>query len=126
METGDGLRCRAGRCSFWVTWDGKMMPCGMFDLPDTPNVFEEDFAESWEKIKKQVAQIRLPAACATCGLKESCRACAAMVYTESGCFDKIPQYRCEMAHQMIPQREKLKAQLLAGHNAVNESEEKRL
>lgn len=112
-KIGDGIRCRAGRCSFWVTWDGKMMPCGMFDLTDTPNVFEEDFAESWEKIKKQVEQIRLPAACATCGLKESCRACAAMVYTESGCFDKIPQYRCEMAHQLIPQRQRVKERILA-------------
>lgn len=112
-EIGDGVRCRAGRCSFWVTWDGKLMPCGMFDLPDTPNVFEEDFDESWETIKKQIAQIRLPAKCATCGLKESCRACAAMVYTESGNFDAIPQYRCEMAHQFIPQRQRVKEKLAA-------------
>ena len=112
-EIGDGVRCRAGRCSFWVTWDGKLLPCGMFNLPDPPNVFEEDFDESWEKIKKQVEQIRLPAACATCGLKDSCRACAAMVYTESGCFDEIPQYRCEMAHQFIPQRQCVKDRILA-------------
>lgn len=103
-----------------------MLPCGMFTLPNAPNVFEEDFDDAWKKIRQSVEQIRLPVQCASCGLKESCRACAAMVYTESGCFDKVPQYRCEMAHQFLPQREKLKAQLLAGHNAVNESEEKRL
>lgn len=121
-EIGDGVRCRAGRCSFWVTWEGKLLPCGMFTMPDSPNVFEEDFDESWEKIKNQVAQIRLPAACAGCGLKESCRACAAMVYTESGCFDKIPQYRCEMAHQFIPQRQLVKEKLRANKPLFDRTE----
>lgn len=121
-QIGDGIRCRAGRCSFWVTWDGKLMPCGMFNLPETPNVFEEDFDESWEKIKKQVAQIRLPAQCAVCGLKESCRACAAMVYTESGNFDDIPQYRCEMAHQFLPQRQRVKEKLVAKELLFDRSE----
>lgn len=121
-QVGDGVRCRAGRCSFWVTWDGKMMPCGIFSLEKTPNVFSEDFDESWEMIKKQTAQIRLPAQCAGCGLKDVCRACAAMVYTESGDFDRIPQYRCQMAHALIPQREKLKAQILAKELPASESE----
>ena len=31
-----------------------------------------------------------------CGKKDECRACAAMVYTETGTYDKVPQYRCEM------------------------------
>ena len=23
---GEGIRCRAGKCSFWVTWDGRLLP----------------------------------------------------------------------------------------------------
>ena len=123
-EVGDGVRCRAGRCSFWVTWAGKLLPCGMFTLPDCPNVFESDFLSAWERIKEQVAQIRLPAQCAGCELKDSCRACAAMVYTESGNFRDVPAYRCQMAHQFLPQREKLKARLMAGPDPTRESEGK--
>lgn len=121
-EIGDGVRCRAGRCSFWVTWEGKMLPCGMFTLTDAPNVFHSDFSDAWEQVKRQIAEIRLPAKCAGCELKESCRACAAMVYTESGNFSDVPKYRCDMAHQFIPQREKLKAQLLAGSDSTRNAE----
>lgn len=121
-QCGDGVLCRAGRCSFWVTWDGKLMPCGMFNLPEPPNVFHEDFDESWERIKKQVDEIRLPAQCAACALKDLCRACAAMVYTESGNFAEVPRYRCEMAHQFIPQRQCVKEKLAAGESLFERTE----
>ena len=46
--------------------------------------------------KASTAAIRLPAKCAGCNAKDICHACAAMVFTESGSFDKAPQYRCDM------------------------------
>ena len=30
--TGEHVKCRAGRSTFWVTWDGRMLPCGMFPV----------------------------------------------------------------------------------------------
>ena len=94
--TGDVMRCRAGRCSFWITWQGEMLPCGLFPKVDSDNVFEADFTAVWEKLKAQVAQIRLPGPCASCSAKNTCRACGAMVLSESGDFTKVPQYRCQM------------------------------
>ena len=93
---GDGIRCRAGRCSFWVTWQGELSPCGMFVLPDKINVFETDFLTAWEQLRERTAAIRLPGPCAECTAKNTCRACAAMVYGETGGFDKVPRYRCRM------------------------------
>ena len=93
---GDGVRCRAGKCSFWITWQGKMMPCGMFPEKNAPNVFELPFLNAWQAVKDRVCNIHLPAQCAACNVKDTCRACAAMVITESGSFDKVPQYRCDM------------------------------
>ncbi len=110
---GDGIRCRAGKCSFWVTWDGKLMPCGMLPSTIEGNVFEDGFLNSWKKAVEMSACIRLPAQCVACKLKESCKACAAMVFTESGSFDKVPQYRCQMAFALRAQRDKLKAELLS-------------
>ena len=94
---GLGMRCRAGRCSFWVTWDGRMLPCGMFPGEAAENVFENDFLQTWERVRQEVAAIRLPAECAVCEQREGCKACAAMVLTESGEFSRVPEYRCRMS-----------------------------
>ena len=92
---GDHMRCRAGITSFWMTWEGKMLPCGM--IPDDgKDPWEVGFDEAWENAKNIVNEITLPVKCAGCGKKDECRACAAMVYTETGTYDKVPQYRCEM------------------------------
>ena len=107
---GDVMRCRAGRCSFWITWQGNMTPCGMFP-EGSANVFEEDFMSAWEKVKAQVARIRLPAACAACSAKRHCRACGAMVYAESGCFEEVPQYRCKMTQAYPHQWRKLQEEI---------------
>lgn len=94
--TGDSMTCRAGRCGFWVTWDGRLMPCGMFPGENAPNVFTGDFAAAWEQVKREAAAIRLPTQCAACHEKNRCKTCAAMVLTETGGFSQAPKYRCAM------------------------------
>lgn len=94
--TGDIIRCRAGKCSYWVTWTGEMLPCGMMPMPNSMNVFETGFDKAWKNAVDYSASIRLPAKCAACEAKDQCKSCAAMVYTESGSFDKVPEYRCNM------------------------------
>ena len=111
-EVGEGIRCRAGKCSFWVTWEGKLLPCGMFPTENAHNVLEVDLIAAWEQLKADTAAIRLPERCARCQLKESCRACAAMVVTESGSFDQAPRYRCDMMGAYAAQRRKIKEEIL--------------
>ncbi|MGQ4526115.1 radical SAM/SPASM domain-containing protein [Intestinibacter bartlettii] len=92
---GEHMRCRAGITSFWMTWEGKMLPCGM--IPEGGlDPWEVGFDEAWENAKNIVSEIKLPVKCAGCGKKDECMTCAAMVYTETGTYDKVPQYRCEM------------------------------
>ena len=109
---GDGVRCRAGRCSFWITWQGAMTPCGMFPEENAPNVFKTPFIDAWQTIKENVRNIHLPTKCASCNIKDICRACAAMVATESGSFDKVPQYRCDMMQACKAQWKRLKEEML--------------
>lgn len=111
-EVGDGIRCRAGKCSFWVNWQGRMTPCGMFPVENSPCVFTASFAEAWAQVKESVACIRLPSACADCEAKDVCRACAAMVITESGCFDTVPAYRCAMMQAYRDQWNRVKEEWL--------------
>lgn len=97
--TGEGIRCRAGKCSFWVTWDGKFLPCGMLPSENASNVFDIGFDEAWKRASSFALSIRLPARCSNCSLKAQCKACAAMVFTETGKFNAVPEYRCRMAHE---------------------------
>ena len=110
-QLGDGVRCRAGKCSFWITWQGNMLPCGMFPMDNNPNVFEMPFENAWELIKKYTQSIRLPAQCASCSAKNHCHTCAAMVITESGNFHEIPRYRCEMIQAYTAQWNRVKEEI---------------
>ena len=92
---GDGVRCRAGKSSFWITWDGRLLLCAMMNDP-AYDVFEIGFPAAWEQLRRRTMEIRLPAECAACDSKDVCRSCAAMIYTETGFYDKKPQYRCDL------------------------------
>lgn len=102
LEEGEGIRCRAGSSSFWMTWDGKMTPCGMMT---EPVVFplETGFESAWQELRRQAAQIRLPAKCNGCDYKEICGSCAAVCYTETGSFDRVPEYMCRRAKGIVRQ-----------------------
>ena len=111
-KTGEGVKCRAGKCSFWITWDGMMLPCGMFPRNTDKNVFCSDFAELWSDLKAQTERIRLPSECAVCKMKDECKACAAMVISENGCFDKAPEYRCRFVRAFYTERDRLKQEII--------------
>lgn len=111
---GGGIRCRAGKCSFWVTWDGRMLPCGMFSGGEASNVFETGFAEAWANVRKTAAAIRMPPKCTACQLRDQCRACAAMALTETGSFDQVPEYRCRMMHSFEAAGRRLEQEILDG------------
>ncbi|MGN1419471.1 MAG: radical SAM protein [Acutalibacteraceae bacterium] len=96
-ESFTHIRCRAGRCSYWITWDGKMRPCGMMTEPET-FPFEDGFESAWNQLKEKVRNIRLSPECSVCERRVSCPVCAAMCYAETGSFNKKPEYVCSMFH----------------------------
>ncbi len=110
---GEGIHCRAGKCSFWVTWDGRLLPCGMLPGKDNADVFAVGFDEAWRRATEEAAAIRLPAKCTNCKSKQICRPCAASVLTETGTYCNVPEYRCRMA-QGYPAAAKRLAQQLKG------------
>jgi radical SAM protein with 4Fe4S-binding SPASM domain len=98
----EGVTCRAGYSTFWVTWDGKMLPCGMMPSP-AAYPLQDGFAAAWEDIKRKTRQIRLPKECAACGKRDVCFACAAICAAESGSFDSVPEYVCRMTEETVRQ-----------------------
>jgi sulfatase maturation enzyme AslB (radical SAM superfamily) len=75
-------------------------------------LWDVPFVQGWEQVKQRSAAIRLPAPCAVCEAKDVCRACAAMVITESGNFDTVPAYRCQMMGAYREQWNRVKEEML--------------
>lgn len=89
------MGCLAGRCSYWVDWQGNLSGCGMFDYPQF-SLNENSLKEAWNKIVDWTNEIRYSPVCANCVNRTVCHSCAAMVHNETGDFNSRPIYLCEL------------------------------
>lgn len=95
-DEGAPIRCSAGRSQFWITWNGRMTPCGMLDRPAVYPLFPNNtFSDCWEKLHAETAKIRLCPDCLICEYRDTCHNCAAVTYAETGRFDGKPEYMCQ-------------------------------
>lgn len=93
------LTCLAAKSMCWITWDGRMLPCAMFDSPYTLP-FEEGFKTAWNRLPGLFDDITLPQECQTCEYaKGGCSNCPAVLQSETGSFDKISSYICEISKE---------------------------
>lgn len=99
------MGCMAGKSSFWITWDGRMTPCGMMNEPVT-RPFEDGFIESWKTIAEKTNQIYMPPECNECEARKLCPVCGALSAAEGhGDSTKRPDYLCQGTKAFV---EKLK------------------
>lgn len=88
------IRCRAGNCVYWITWDGRMLPCGMMEKP-SHSVLELGFNEAWKRTREATQSIFMPPKCTKCDKRFACEICAASAYAETGSFGgEAPKYMC--------------------------------
>ena len=99
-DLSEGVGCRAGRSSFWMTWDGRMLPCGMMPGPSA-RPLEIGFDAAWQQIRSETAKIRLPHECSACPKRKSCAVCAAVCVAESGTFDRVPEHLCRQTEAQL-------------------------
>lgn len=100
IDPVDGkIRCRAGRSSWWITWDGWMLPCGMMQEPKA-DLKEESFDSAWQSVVKMSADMQLSGVCAGCPNSNVCHSCAAISYAETGKTSGIPTYMCRVSQEM--------------------------
>lgn len=92
-------RCRAGRSSFWMTWDGRMLPCGVMEA-GAAYPLREGFSAAWERVRGFAAAISGPEECASCPQRALCPVCPAACVGETGRFDCVPDYLCRMTGSM--------------------------
>ena len=100
LDPDTGVGCRAGFSSFWLTWDGKMLPCNMMPVP-TANPLEVGFCTAWDEIRAKTREIHTPDKCASCDKRALCAVCAAVCITETGSYDQVPDYLCRHTEETI-------------------------
>lgn len=93
----DAYPCAAGKTSGWVTWDGRLLPCGTANKP-VSFPLEKGFASAWEDVKQQCSNVPLSHECIMCELKDFCESCPSRLFNETGAFDKPAPYLCKLAH----------------------------
>jgi radical SAM protein with 4Fe4S-binding SPASM domain len=106
VDLDEGVSCRAGYSTFWITWDGRMLPCGMMPGPEA-HPLKDGFDAAWEYIRTETRKLRLPKECAACTKREICAACAAVCVTETGRFDGVPEYMCRMTEEILEQTKRV-------------------
>lgn len=89
------MTCRAGRCSFWIDWQGNIGNCGMYSTVKF-SLKEYPFAEAWKKVVEETNQVRYSPVCTNCPNFRLCHACIAMVHNECGDINGRPDYLCRM------------------------------
>lgn len=99
-EIGEHIPCRAGLAAFWITYEGKMIPCGMMTTP-CASVIEKGVSEAWKEINSASKEITLPPECKSCPYKLICESCAASCYAETGAFNIKPEYICRKTHEYV-------------------------
>ncbi|HEX9059433.1 MAG TPA: radical SAM protein [Clostridia bacterium] len=92
------FQCEAGKTAFWITWDGRMLPCGLIDCP-VVYPFESGFPAAWREMKRMCADIPVCSKCSNCDDKKYCMSCPARLKAETGFFDKPGDYLCNLAKQ---------------------------
>ena len=97
---GDRVLCAAGRSNFWVTWDGRMLPCGM--LPDMSfPLRDRPFKDVWQKVVAETGKITLAPECKRCKKNSICKPCAAKLKSETGFYDQKAPYLCQYQDEYI-------------------------
>lgn len=88
--------CSAGSSDFWITWDGRMLPCGALEEPALYPL-ETGFANAWKELGRQCGNIPVCLECRNCEIRGYCLTCPAKLKFETGYYDRPAEYLCQLA-----------------------------
>lgn len=94
------FKCITGKCGFWLSWDGRLLPCGLLSDPFTEPL-KTGFRKAWDQLREYCSSIHECNDCINCSNRSRCMTCPARLKAETGCFDKPAEYLCRMAEERI-------------------------
>jgi len=100
------IPCLSAKAAYWISWDGRMLPCGTFDAIYTEPL-KEGFKEAWERLPGLLKDVKRPEKCVKCKYFKYCPNCPAYFYMETGRYDEASGYICKLAHERNQRYEEL-------------------
>lgn len=97
-DPDDPFKCTAGKSSAWITWDGRLIPCGLMSRPEA-DPLKNGFQNAWEEIKQYCSAIAVCEECSQCQYESVCDHCPARLLTETGDHARAAHYLCEVAKE---------------------------
>ena len=96
-SNGEGreMACRAGRCSFWLNWQGNLTACGMVEQPSV-SLLHTSFSDGWRQIVEATNEAECLRGCGGCPNYRFCHPCIASACCETGDRNGRPEYKCAM------------------------------
>ncbi len=88
--------CNAGSSNFWITWDGRMVPCGAMEEP-VAYPLKTGFLNAWHSLNEGCGNIPVCKECRKCKVAEHCTVCPAKLKGETGRYDQPAEYLCKVA-----------------------------
>jgi len=88
--------CRAGKCSFTVSADGKLLPCILMRAP-AYDLRTMSFSQAWSGLNRYTTSVRMREdnRCRTCPV-QTCSRCPAWGYLEHGDPDVKSRFACAL------------------------------
>jgi len=91
------ITCLATKSMYWISWDGKMLPCGTFNSPFTLPL-KEGFIQAWNRLPGLFMDIKHPRECYGCPLVgDSCPNCPGYMQADTGNFETKSEWLCELS-----------------------------
>ncbi len=104
FENQGPFPCNSGKNSFFITWDGRMVPCPTLSRPYSEPL-SQGFQKAWKDLADKCLEVPTCKTCEKCSLQENCSACPGRLLSETGSFEEPAPYLCELT------RERLKIQI---------------
>lgn len=99
-DSDGAFRCSVGKWGYWVSYDGRLIPCGLLNEP-MAYPLETGFHQAWETIKDLCKTIPICGDCKECHDLKYCSTCPARLKAETGAFDKKATYICDFTKQLL-------------------------
>lgn len=78
-----GIDCKAGRNSFSISWEGRMLACNTFPFAESYPLID-GFLNAWHYINKCSSEYIMPVECLNCAYKKVCPHCPAVHWLGAG------------------------------------------
>lgn len=95
-DSSEAFHCATGKCGGWISWDGRLLGCGVLSQPQAYPL-RDGFLAAWEEIKQKCSQVPVCKECRECLYRAFCSTCPARLLSETGFYDRPAPYLCETA-----------------------------